>query len=794
MKAIFKGVDNTDVVGQVVLTVPQLKKLANKLMQVSEFAYDTETDSLDVQAKGRMNLVGISICFGENDTYYIPTGHYFDKQLPQDVVVKYLKPCFERLDVRIIGHNLKFDLHVLANVDINIQTKDIFDTMIARWITDENREKGLKGMTNEIYGTQQEKFDACIGTVTAEQKKAYGLKASNKAPFLLVSIKNGAPYALADSYWTWRHYVDWQMDELKDEKMETIFYKAQMPFLRTLYNMERRGIRIDADRLRQMAEKAEKDLEKLHYDMVEIAGVKFSPTSGQQLAELLFGYQKYNKAGEFSGNKEILDVSFNFPVISETATGIPQTGDAQLKALSKKVYKRDKRKQEGLELVKLLRRYKKLAKLKTAFIDGLIKQQYEDGKVHPSFNQVGCLTSETLIPTSKGIFPIGELADLGGDGEFIEKELNIVNRYRELEPTKYVVKYVNRETVKLTTTLGLTIEGTNNHPLIVNKYSQKEVTNNIKGCRLSNKYKESEEWRKLEDIKLGDYIAVPYGYNTFNNEYLNLDMQLPKIQTNAKSIKLPTLLTEELGEFLGIYYADGSIHDTNGTYSIRITNSSKDVIDRVTYLAKNLFDLEASVKFEPKKNSSTIYLTSKALSQLESTLELRRGCVNKFIPNCILQSPRSVVISFLRGLTLDSCVIKENTKTYLKYTVSNNLSARYIQELLLNIGIISSIRQDTNKTNNVFHVYIYNGEYIKFRDTIGFIESSKYLDVSLNSNSSPNYRLDEERKTLWVSVKKITNGYNDVYDFNVPNTHSFVSGAFISHNTDSGRLSCSNPK
>lgn len=390
MKAVFKGVDNSNIVGHVVVTETQLKSLVNKLMNVSEFAYDTETDSLEVQSKGRMNLVGISICFGEEDTYYIPTGHYFDKnQLSQDLVVKYLKPCFEREDVRIIAHNLKFDMHVLANVDINIQTPDIFDTMVARWITNENREKGLKGMTNDIYDTKQEKFDSCIGTVTSEQKKEYGLKSANKAPFLLVSIDNGAPYALADAYWTWRHYVDWQLDELKSEDMETIFYKAQMPFLRTLYNMERRGVRIDGERLKSMAIKANDDLESLHYRMVEIAGVKFSPSSGQQLAELLFGYKKFNKKGEFSGNKEILDAGFNFPVVSQTATGIPQTGDAQLKTLSKKVYKRDKRKQDGLELVKLLRKYKKLAKLKSAFIDGLIKQQYDDGKVHPSFNQVG---------------------------------------------------------------------------------------------------------------------------------------------------------------------------------------------------------------------------------------------------------------------------------------------------------------------------------------------------------------------------------------------------------------------
>lgn len=386
----FTGVGDVALPGEVIMSESRLKRLVNKMMKIDEFAYDCETDTLRVQHKGEMNLVGISICFGEQDTYYIPTGHYFDEgQLDVDLVVEYLKPVFERTDVRIIGQNLKFDIHVLENVGITIKTDDIFDTMIARWITDENKEKGLKGMTSQLYGIAQTNFDACLKTVTKEEKLAYGLKASNKAPFHLVRIPVGAPYALADAYWTWRHYCDWQLDEIVNEEMETIFYKVQMPFLKTLYNMERRGVRIDIERLKEMQKRAEKDLEELIYQLVEIAGVEFNPASSQQLGELLHGYKKVNKQGQFTGNADILEKSFHFPVQSLTSTGAPQVGEKQLKALSKMSYKKDKRKQEGVELVKLLLKYRRLNKLKSAFMDGLLKQIYDDGKVHPTFNQVG---------------------------------------------------------------------------------------------------------------------------------------------------------------------------------------------------------------------------------------------------------------------------------------------------------------------------------------------------------------------------------------------------------------------
>jgi DNA polymerase-1 len=386
----FIGAGNRELIGEVILSVDRLKRLAKKLRKVSEFAYDTETNTLRVQHEGEMELVGISICFGEHNAYYIPTGHFFDKgQLSVETVVKYLKPVFERTNVRIIGWNLKFDMHVLANIGILIKTKDIFDGMLARWITDENKAKGLKDTTADIYGVDQTHFDECLGTVTAQDKKEYGLKASNKAPFFLVRLAIGAPYAIADAYWTWRHYVDWQMDEIEVEEMETIFYKIMSKFLRTLFNMERRGAKINIKRLKEMSAKAEKDLADLEYKIVEIAGVQFKVTSSQQLGEILFGYKKLNKKGEFSGNANILEHSFGFAVTSKTDGGAPSTGESALLEIAKMHFKKDKRKQEGVKMIKLILKYKKLAKLKSAFIEGLIGQMYSDGKVHPSFNQVG---------------------------------------------------------------------------------------------------------------------------------------------------------------------------------------------------------------------------------------------------------------------------------------------------------------------------------------------------------------------------------------------------------------------
>jgi DNA polymerase-1 len=395
----FKGVNGRIFKGEVINSEPRLKSLCNRLHKLSEFAVDTEDTSLDVQWRGKSELVGISISWGACHNYYIPVGHYFDDdQLDLELVFKYLKPELERPDKVYIGHNLKYDAHVFANYDIDIFKGEIFDTMVGAWDVDENRPKNLKELTHIVYGIPQMEFDECVSTVSKEDKKAYGLKANMKAPIQLVRYRIGASYAMGDTYWCWRHYVDWIQQGIEDEGY-TAIYHQQMKFLKTLFNMERRGIRVDRDRLAQMQKKATKDLEDLAYEIYEIFGQEFKITSNQQLAEVLFGYKKYKKdkktgAKVFCGNQNLIDMSYEFPIQGMTKGGknsepAPATGDDALQALVKLHYKKDKKKQEGIKLVKLVLKFKKLAKLKTAFMDGLLKQMYSDGKIHPSYNQCG---------------------------------------------------------------------------------------------------------------------------------------------------------------------------------------------------------------------------------------------------------------------------------------------------------------------------------------------------------------------------------------------------------------------
>lgn len=371
-----------------------LPELADRMSKISSFAYDVETNTLAMAGESKdSRVVCISISWGYDDNYYIPIGHLRDEDIDLNInipaILRYLKPQFEREDVYITGRNLKFDLHCLARIGIFVRTKKLFDSMIASWLCDENTPNGLKEDSQEKLGIDQTHFAEVVATVPNAVKKQFGLKAASKATYDLVLIDDGAPYALADSFYSFILGIGYE-ELLVEEKMDAVYWKVYRPFLYCLFEMEERGVDVDTERLEEMRVQMKADMDNLTYEMTELLGAEFNPSSGQQLAEILFGYRKLNKKGEEadSVNEHLLDVSFGFKVVSKTKAGAPSTDGDTIMRLARSEFKA-KRKLEGVEFCKLLLKYKKLDKLYSAFIVGLEKNIYDDGKVHPSFNIIG---------------------------------------------------------------------------------------------------------------------------------------------------------------------------------------------------------------------------------------------------------------------------------------------------------------------------------------------------------------------------------------------------------------------
>ena len=408
---------------EIVDSVEKMHELKNLMLKVDEFAFDTETNSLRVLGKNsQFKLVAISISWGDSNNYYIPLGHIreedIDSQLELETAVEYLKPVFERKDVRIVGWNLKFDMHVMKRVGIHIKTSFLYDAMVMSWLCDENEPSSLKHQSSKYLRTDQTKFSEVMDTIPKEVKKEFGFKSNSKGTFDLVLIEDAAPYALADAFYTWELYIGFK-DLIEQESMGIVYRKVYQPFIRTLFDMEERGVSVDVKRLIQMETDMKAGIEALNYRIIELAGAEFNPSSSQQLAELLYGYIKPKKDEDpdlvTSNNPHIQAVSFGFPIEFYTKGGSPSTDNNTIWHISRKQYK-NYRKKEGVEMCVALLDYKKLDKLFSAFVVGLREQLYEDGKVHPSFNIIGtdsgrlsCIAKDTPIKVVGGDKPIQDI-------------------------------------------------------------------------------------------------------------------------------------------------------------------------------------------------------------------------------------------------------------------------------------------------------------------------------------------------------------------------------------------------
>lgn len=384
----------------------KLRRLARKLKDVPFFAFDTETTGIDCYGpNSKFNCVSIQISYGEYNNYYLPLHHRrvedYDRNLDEDDVVEYLTPIFANPDLNLAGSNLKFDRHVLKRIGIDIKTTNLWDTMIMSWLCDENTPNGLKENSAMKLGIDQEHFREAVETVPNDVKKEFGLKASNKATFDMVLIDDAAEYGLGDSFYSFVLAKGF-IKLLEKEGMMKIYQRHYQPFIDVLFTMEERGVTIDRKQIERMSVDIEKDVKDLEYKMYEIAGIQFNPGSSQHLYELFFGFEKpapTNKDGsrkklkngqyaEAKVNWDLINASFNFKVLSYTKGGLPATDNDAMWKISQMTFK-NRRKQEGVELAKLLLEYKKLAKLKDAFVTGLTKQIYDDGKIHCSFNIIG---------------------------------------------------------------------------------------------------------------------------------------------------------------------------------------------------------------------------------------------------------------------------------------------------------------------------------------------------------------------------------------------------------------------
>ena len=327
-------------------------------------AVDTETDSL---TPSTTTLVGVSLALAPGKACYIPLNHLDPKggsiagqldlggdnrpkQMPLRTAIEALKTILNDDAILKIGHNLKFDIQVLAQHGITINPLD--DTMLMSFVLDAGAHgHGLDELAELHLQHKMISFNEVTGTGT------------KRISFAQVELEQACNYAAEDADFTLRLYHVLK-PRLLAEKLMTVYERIEKPMVQTVALMESTGIRIDSAFLNTLSQDFARRLDVLGEAITKEAGISFNIASPKQLGEVLF-----DKLGLPGGKKSKL--------------GAYSTSSDVLEPLA----------EQGHTIVEKILDWRGLAKLKSTYSDSLPQQvSARTGRVHTSFNLVGAAT------------------------------------------------------------------------------------------------------------------------------------------------------------------------------------------------------------------------------------------------------------------------------------------------------------------------------------------------------------------------------------------------------------------
>ena len=257
-------------------------------------AIDTETSSLNPL---ETNLIGVSFSYEANKACYIPLAHK-EKGLKKKLVLKKIKPLLEDLSSKKVGQNIKFDLIVLKQNGIEINS--IEDTMLISYTLDAGINRHTMDTLSEIHlGHKTISFKELVGT------------GKNKLNFSEIGLNKATEYAAEEADITLRLYKILK-ERLDEEKLNKIYEYFEKPMVKLLSKLEFNGIKVDANYLKKLSSQFEKKLEKIKKEIYALAGREFNIGSPKQLGEIIYNELKIaklkkTKKGSLATNANVLE-------------------------------------------------------------------------------------------------------------------------------------------------------------------------------------------------------------------------------------------------------------------------------------------------------------------------------------------------------------------------------------------------------------------------------------------------------------------------------------------------------
>ena len=329
----------------------QLERWLAALRAAPLFAFDTETTSLDYM---KAEIVGVSFCIEPGVAAYVPLAHAYPgapPQLPRAEVLAALKPLLEDPGRGKVGHNLKYDAHVLANAGIALAGMR-FDTMLESYVWN-------SVATNHDLDADAQRY---LNLTPIAYSEVAG-KGAKQISFDQVPVERAAEYAAGDADLTLRlHQALWPQ-LLSVPPLARLYEECEQPLVPVLTKVEHYGVLVDRELLRAQSREFARALQELLLQAHREAGHEFNIESPRQLQQILFE-------------------RLQLPVKRRTPTGQPSTAEDVLEELA-----------ENFALPRIVLEFRALAKLKSTYTDKLPELVNErTGRIHTCYAQAVAAT------------------------------------------------------------------------------------------------------------------------------------------------------------------------------------------------------------------------------------------------------------------------------------------------------------------------------------------------------------------------------------------------------------------
>ena len=279
---------------QLIDTEEKIEQLLQNILTQKILSLDTETTGTDPI---RAELVGMSFSYAENQAFYVPVPA--DRTEAQRIVDKF-KPVFENKETLKVGQNIKYDMLVLANYGVEIQG-EMFDTMIAHYVLQPELHHGMDYLAEIYLHYETIKIEELIGPKGKNQKNMRDLDPANIYRYACED---------ADVTLKLKNVLE---KELKQNDVESLFRDIEMPLVPVLAYMERNGVRIDTEALKETSRHFTARMQQIEKEVHRLAGVEFNIASPKQVGEVLFDRLKIvdkpkkTKTGQYVTSEEVLE-------------------------------------------------------------------------------------------------------------------------------------------------------------------------------------------------------------------------------------------------------------------------------------------------------------------------------------------------------------------------------------------------------------------------------------------------------------------------------------------------------